>query len=41
MKMKRQKRRGKVGESVTIHWKINKRKKKKLKIRKRMLKISE
>ena len=29
MKMKRQKRRGKVGESVTIHWKINKRKKKK------------
>ena len=29
--MKRQKGRGKVGESVTIRWKINKRKKKKVK----------
>ena len=41
MKMKRQKGRGKVGESVTIHWKINKRKKKKLKIREKILEISE
>ena len=40
MEMKRQKRRGNVGESVTIRRKINKRKKK-LKIRERMLEISE